>query len=61
MLHVSCSRKEESVSGGRKELPGFASHGKQPGVSGLPAEGLADSHPLAAALAAETQRDNSSS
>jgi len=61
MLHVYYSRKEESVSGGRKELPGSTSHGWQSGVSGLPFEGLADSHPISAPTATETQRDNTSS
>jgi len=61
MLNVYFSGKEESVSGGRKKFPGSTSHGRQSGVSGLPPEGLADSHPFSAPPAAETQRDNTSS
>lgn len=60
LAFVFCSR-EESVFGSRAEFPGAAPHGGQPGVSRLPAEGLAEPYLLSAAVATEPQRDNAPS
>jgi hypothetical protein len=54
IFYVFCSR-EEFIAGSRKKFPDSAPHGRQPRVSGLSSEGLAESHLVSAAAAAKTE------